>query len=65
VCSDGLWNYVSDAADLADIALPRGMAEPFAVATELTALAIDRGGHDNVTVVVVPFPDQGLRSTES
>ncbi|HEX5116251.1 MAG TPA: PP2C family serine/threonine-protein phosphatase [Pseudonocardiaceae bacterium] len=55
VCSDGLWNYVPDAEQLADIALPKAGDAPFAVAVELTALAIDRGGHDNVTVVVVPF----------
>jgi serine/threonine protein phosphatase PrpC len=30
------------------------VASPFTAATELTALAIDSGGHDNVTVVVVP-----------
>jgi serine/threonine protein phosphatase PrpC len=55
VCSDGLWNYLPDAEDLADIALPKAVDAPFAVAAELTAFAIDRGGHDNVTVVVVPF----------
>ena len=55
VCSDGLWNYLPDAGQLADVALPKAVDAPFAVAVELTALAIDRGGHDNVTVVVVPF----------
>jgi serine/threonine protein phosphatase PrpC len=55
VCSDGLWNYLPDAARLAEVALPKAVDAPFAVAVELTALAIDRGGHDNITVVVVPF----------
>ncbi|HEX3648404.1 MAG TPA: PP2C family serine/threonine-protein phosphatase [Pseudonocardiaceae bacterium] len=55
VCSDGLWNYLPDAEELAAVALPKAVDAPFAVAVELTALAIDRGGHDNVTVVVVPF----------
>lgn len=54
VCSDGLWNYLPDADQLAATALPAAVATPFAAATELTALAIDSGGHDNVTVVVVP-----------
>jgi serine/threonine protein phosphatase PrpC len=55
VCSDGLWNYLPGADELAAAALPTAVDSPFAAATELTALAIDRGGHDNVTVVVVPF----------
>lgn len=59
VCSDGLWNYLSDAEKLASAALPNAMEAPFTAATELTALAIERGGHDNVTVVVVPFPHHG------
>ncbi len=55
VCSDGLWNYLPGAAELAAVALPKAVDSPFDAAAELTALAIDRGGHDNVTVVVVPF----------
>jgi serine/threonine protein phosphatase PrpC len=64
VCSDGLWNYLPDADELAAAALPKAMTAPFAVAEELTATAIDLGGHDNITVVVVPFPHH-TRSTES
>jgi PPM family protein phosphatase len=58
VCSDGLWNYLWEADELAAAALPTAMANPFQVATELTALALERGGHDNITVVVLPFPHQ-------
>ncbi len=54
LCSDGLWNYLPDAEDLA-AKLPAG-APPPTVAADLTQLAIELGGHDNVTVVVVPFP---------
>jgi serine/threonine protein phosphatase PrpC len=54
VCSDGLWNYLWEADELAAFVLP--LSGPFQMATELTALALERGGHDNVTVVVVPFP---------
>lgn len=55
VCSDGLWNYLWDAEKLAATALPRAMDTPFEAAAELTGLALDRGGHDNITVVLVPF----------
>jgi serine/threonine protein phosphatase PrpC len=54
LCSDGLWNYLPEAEELAD-KLPAG-GSPFTTAAELTRLAIELGGHDNVTVVVVPFP---------
>ena len=56
VCSDGLWNYLWEADELAAAALPAALAHPFQVAAELTAVALKRGGHDNITVVVVPFP---------
>jgi serine/threonine protein phosphatase PrpC len=53
LCSDGLWNYVPDAAALA-VAMPEegGMV----AAAGLTKLALDLGGHDNITTVLVPFP---------
>jgi PPM family protein phosphatase len=59
VCSDGLWNYLSDAEQLAGAALPNAVRAPFAAAIDLTTLALERGGHDNVTVVVVPFGHHG------
>jgi serine/threonine protein phosphatase PrpC len=55
LCSDGLWNYLPGAADLAEVALPtleRG--GPAAVARALTTIALNAGGRDNVTVVAVP-----------
>jgi len=57
VCSDGLWNYLPEADELAAVALPA--ADPFAAADALTQRALDAGGRDNVTVIVVPFPPQG------
>lgn len=53
LCSDGLWNYRPEAAALAD-AMPAegGMT----AADELTKLALELGGHDNITTVLVPFP---------
>jgi serine/threonine protein phosphatase PrpC len=56
VCSDGLWNYVWEPDALARATLPTAHTAPFAAATELTRLALECGGHDNVTVAVVPFP---------
>ena len=54
LCSDGLWNYLPDAQALADAVSPD--ATPMAAATELTRLALELGGHDNITTVLVPFP---------
>ena len=56
VCSDGLWNYRPDAAALADLTLPTALADPLGAAAELVKFAIDAGGMDNITVVLVPFP---------
>ena len=56
LCSDGLWNYEQDAGELAARTLPRAVTEPLAVAGELVEFAIDKGGSDNITVVLVPFP---------
>jgi serine/threonine protein phosphatase PrpC len=55
VCSDGLWNYCPEAADLL-AAAPGAASEPLETARSLTRLAIDAGGRDNITVVVIPFP---------
>jgi PPM family protein phosphatase len=54
LCTDGLWNYAPSAGELARLleALPAGAA-PAAVARALADTANDRGGHDNITVVVV------------
>jgi serine/threonine protein phosphatase PrpC len=59
LCSDGLWNYLPDAADLASAALPE-LADggPIAAAEALTALALDAGGRDNITVVVIGDPSR-------
>ncbi|MFI9383372.1 protein phosphatase 2C domain-containing protein [Kutzneria sp. NPDC052558] len=53
VCSDGLWNYLPRAENLAD---EMSDGEPLAVAADLTAVALRRGGRDNITVVVLPYP---------
>lgn len=56
VCSDGLWNYAEAAEEMAE-ALPLDAAvRPLHSARVLVGHALDGGGHDNVTVAVVPFP---------
>jgi serine/threonine protein phosphatase PrpC len=67
VCSDGLWNYCSEASDLGALLTatlaaraPDGAAsdDPAALAEELTAWAIAQGGHDNITVALARYdPD--------
>jgi serine/threonine protein phosphatase PrpC len=56
VCSDGLWNYRPEAAALAELALPAALTDPLGAAAELVKFAIDAGGMDNITAVLVPFP---------
>jgi serine/threonine protein phosphatase PrpC len=53
VCSDGLFKYRPVAAELAALT-PTGA--PLDVARELVTFALDSGGHDNVSVAVLPFP---------
>lgn len=56
VCSDGLWNYCSEAADLADLVAARAGSvtgdDPLALAEALVAWANEQGGHDNITAAL-------------
>jgi PPM family protein phosphatase len=60
LCSDGLWNYIPGADEIATLlgALP-AEAAPVACARALTDMALAAGGQDNITVAVV-----GHRSTQ-
>ncbi|WP_312886943.1 protein phosphatase 2C domain-containing protein [Actinocrinis puniceicyclus] len=55
VCSDGLWNYVWDATDLAALARD-GRDGLAATCAALTAVALDGGGQDNITTVLARHP---------
>ncbi|MHA5048680.1 PP2C family serine/threonine-protein phosphatase [Streptomyces sp. SD15] len=56
VCTDGLWNYAEAAEDMAEVVPLDAAARPLHSAQVLVGHALDGGGHDNVTVAVVPFP---------
>ncbi|WUB74358.1 protein phosphatase 2C domain-containing protein [Streptomyces sp. NBC_00576] len=56
VCTDGLWNYAEAADELAEVLPPDAASRPLHAARVLVGHALDGGGHDNVTVAVVPFP---------
>ncbi|WP_235892631.1 PP2C family protein-serine/threonine phosphatase [Mycolicibacterium hodleri] len=52
LCSDGLWNYLPDAADIARFCAGN---DPTAAARALVEHALQAGGNDNITVAVVPI----------
>lgn len=56
VCTDGLWNYAEAAEEMAGVVPPDASTRPLHSARVLVGHALDGGGHDNVTVAVVPFP---------
>ncbi|MEU9980250.1 PP2C family serine/threonine-protein phosphatase [Streptomyces sp. NPDC050856] len=55
VCTDGLWNYAEGAEEMARVVPPDAAARPLHSARVLVGHALDGGGHDNVTVAVLPF----------
>ncbi|MFI5566539.1 PP2C family serine/threonine-protein phosphatase [Streptomyces sp. NPDC051740] len=56
VCTDGLWNYAESAAEMAEAVPADAAVRPLHAARVLVGHALDGGGHDNVTVALVPFP---------
>ncbi|MEV0220272.1 PP2C family serine/threonine-protein phosphatase [Streptomyces sp. NPDC050704] len=56
VCTDGLWNYAEAAEEMAEVMPPDAADRPLHSAQVLVGHALDGGGHDNVTVAVLPFP---------
>jgi serine/threonine protein phosphatase PrpC len=64
VCTDGLWNYAESATDMAAAVPADARAEPLRSARQLVGYALDGGGHDNITVAVLPFPPAPGRSAE-
>ncbi|MEU0252986.1 protein phosphatase 2C domain-containing protein [Streptomyces sp. NPDC006184] len=56
VCTDGLWNYAESAEELSEVVPADAAVRPLHSAQVLVGHALDGGGHDNVTVAVLPFP---------
>ena len=55
VCSDGLWNYLPEAVELARLALPRALTDPLGAANDMVRFAVEAGGADNITAVLIPY----------
>jgi serine/threonine protein phosphatase PrpC len=55
VCTDGLWNYAEAAEEMARAIPADAAGRPLHSAQVLVGHALDGGGHDNVTVAVLPF----------
>ncbi|MFK0262791.1 protein phosphatase 2C domain-containing protein [Streptomyces angustmyceticus] len=56
VCTDGLWNYAESAEQMAAVLPYDAPTSLLNSARTLVTHALDGGGHDNVTVALVPFP---------
>ena len=52
LCSDGLWNYLPDGDDLTRFCAG---PDPVSAVRALTDHALQCGGHDNITVAVIPI----------
>lgn len=55
VCTDGLWNYAEGPEDMARVVPPDAAGRPLHGAQVLVGHALDGGGHDNITVALLPF----------
>ncbi|MGP3752495.1 Serine/threonine protein phosphatase PrpC [Streptomyces sp. LamerLS-316] len=55
VCTDGLWNYAEGAEEMAAAVPSDAYERPLHGAQVLVGHALDGGGHDNVTVALLPF----------
>jgi len=59
LCTDGLWNYQPEASGLARLARPRSPGDLAGATADLLAVALEAGGQDNVTIVLIAFPPRG------
>lgn len=63
LCSDGFWNYAGSGPEIDGLlgALPQG-ADALAVCRALVGFALDRGGRDNITVVLARPATEGTHT---
>jgi serine/threonine protein phosphatase PrpC len=59
LCTDGLWNYQPEANGLARLARQRSPGDLAGATADLLAVALEAGGQDNVTIVLIAFPPRG------
>jgi serine/threonine protein phosphatase PrpC len=64
LCTDGLWNYLP-AADQLAAAAPDAGTMPLATARDLVRIALQAGGHDNITAVLIPAAPGESHTAES
>ncbi len=64
VCSDGLWNYASEPAALAERIAAAGTQDPAVLALALTEFANAQGGQDNITVALARIDGQNADAPE-
>jgi serine/threonine protein phosphatase PrpC len=50
LCTDGLWNYAPEPAQICELVKPESDADAVSVARDLVEFARRSGGHDNITV---------------
>lgn len=60
LCTDGLWNYQPDADGLARLVRPKSPDDLAGATADLLAFALEAGGQDNVTVVLIVSPARGI-----
>jgi PPM family protein phosphatase len=58
VCSDGLWNYMADTNEMATLvsSLNNDGASALSISRGLVEFARSKGGHDNITAVILRHP---------
>src|SRR5215469_8326255 len=64
LCTDGLWNYQPEADGLARLVRPKSPGDLAGAAADLLAFALEAGGQDNVTIVLIAFPPRGNGAAE-
>ncbi len=62
-CTDGLWNYASEPADLREQVARAEAADAAGIALGLVAFANASGGHDNITVALARVGGLGHNAT--